>query len=301
MLDTSPRVGLAAGEVPPVRAGNVCDAKALRHRLQQLLAGLERADETLLRLVAQAQANRIHMVLEDEHGKFFRDWTSFATAPVPWGLGLSPALVEELAREHRDPARRARLVMDAPLVLRYRGGQPGHLPTRAPGGAPLDRPRTPRRRVLNGTDYVLQRLKRDHPALLRQVAEGALSVPQAAERAGLHRRMLRVWDSPMAFARAIVTTFDPPRQREVVDLVQHPERITAPPGANNAAWKRYQQASTPPEDWARQQAAHREAIAAGRRARDAARARARRAASSSPGQPPAAPHGAGAGAGATAT
>ena len=68
--------------------------------------GLERADEVLLRLVAQAQAHRIHLVLEDEHGTFFRDWTSFCTAPIPWGLGISQALIDELAREHRDPGRR---------------------------------------------------------------------------------------------------------------------------------------------------------------------------------------------------
>jgi hypothetical protein len=224
---------------------------------------VERADETLAVLAATAQEKRIFLVLEDERGRYFETWTDFCVAPVPWGLGLDQAMVARLVEEHRDPRRRARLVLEAPLLLRARGGVPGHASTRSPG-APSRRGR------LNGADYLLQRLKRDFPELLERVADGTLpSIAAAAEQAGLKQRKLRVLANPMAVARLIVTTFDPSAQREVVDLVEHPERITAPPGANSAAWKRYREATPPPVALARERAAPREAAAAGRRARDA--------------------------------
>jgi len=263
--------------VPHVRAGSVTDAKLLRARLQQLLAGLERADETVAVLAATAQEKRIYLVLEDPQGRYFTDWTSFCTAPVPWGLGLDVRVVDALVQEYRDPRRRARLVLEAPLLLRYRGGQLGHAPTRGAAAPTPDAARKGKRTV-NGTDYVLQRLKRDFPELLQQVADGTLpSIRAAAEQAGLHRRMLRVLDTPMALARLIVTTFDAAGQGEILDLVQHPEKITAPPGRNSAAWKRYREATTPPDELAREQAAHRAAVDAGRRERNAAAERARRA------------------------
>jgi hypothetical protein len=256
---------------PHIRAGSVADAKALRARLQQVLAATERAEETLAVLAATAQEKKIYLVLEDERGRYFPDWTAFCTARAPWGLGLAAAVVARLVEEHRDPRRRARLVLEAPLLLRARGGVPGHAPTRAPEAPP-------KRRRLNGADYLAQRLKRDFPELLEQVATGALpSIAAAAEQAGLKQRKLRVLANPMAVARLIVATFDAAGQREVVDLIEHPERITAPPGANSTAWKRYREATTPPDELARARAAHREAVATGRREREAARGRERRA------------------------
>lgn len=225
------RAGLLPHAPPPVRAGSRPDAKALRARLQALLQGLERADEVLLRLIDQAQANHIYLVLEDERGEFFPDWTAFATSPQPWGLGISEALVAELAREHVDPKRRARLVMNAPVVLRYQG-------LRHPG--PDRPPPTPPNHRGNPGDYWLARLRRDHPELLEQVADGRLpSIAAAARLAGLVQPRVNVILTPMNVARLIVCHLDPDGQAELVDLVAHPERITAPAGHHSPAWKAY--------------------------------------------------------------
>jgi len=275
-----PTAAAPVPDVPQVRAGSHFDAKQLRSRIQQLLAGMERADDQLRLLCETARDRKIFLMLEGPSGAYFRDWTEFVSAPLPWGLGMRPDLIEQLVKEHRDPTRRARLVLEAPLQLRYRGGQLGHASTRGPAAPAPDAARKGSRskRAINGTDYLLQRLKRDFPELLQQVADGTLpSIRVAAEQAGIHRRLLSVLDTPMAFARAIVCHFDPAGQREIVDLVTHPERITAPPGKHSTAWKAYREATTPPDELARERAAEREAVAAGRRERNAAKERDRRA------------------------
>src|SRR4030095_2405777 len=99
----------------------------------------QRLDAEVAVLAATMQERRAYLLLQDEHGTFFQDWTSFCAALSPLGLVWTPQLVDVLAKEALDPARRARLVMDAPLLLKSVGGQRAHAPTRAAGGAPLQR------------------------------------------------------------------------------------------------------------------------------------------------------------------
>ena len=283
MLTPSPAAPLArpvpaARELPPVRAGNVPDAKALRTRLQTLLQGLERADEVLFRLVAQAQVNRIYLVLEDPRGRFFKDWTSFCTAPRPWGLGISQALVDELAREQRDPRRRARLTLEGPLLLQTRSAP-------RKGRAPAS--------VTRGMEYSLQRLLRDRPDLLQRVASGELpSLQAAAELAGHRPPFSAVLVEPESLARLIVSRLEPAQQAEVIRLVQHPQEIPDPGHGRNPHWERYKARTVPAEVLAQQRAqakaerrAHRQAYEAAYNARRTAARRAQR----GPQQPPPAP------------
>jgi hypothetical protein len=240
--------------VSPVRAGSHYDAKRLRALIQEALRASDRLDDRVRVLCQTAREKAIYKMLQDPTGAYFASWSDFCTAPAPWGLGLHEGLLAEVAREQTDPKRRARLVLERPLLLRHRGGQSGHLPTRPQAGQDLGRPPA-KRRPISGADYQLQRLKRDFPELLQQVADGTLpSIAAAAARAGLHRPKLRVLANPMAVARLVVVTFDAAGQREIVDLILDPRRITAPPGAHSAAWKAYHAATTTPEERAREEA-----------------------------------------------
>ena len=255
MLTTPPAAPLArtVPDLPPVRAGNVPDAKALRTRLQTLLMGLERADEVLLRLVAQAQAHCIFMVLEDEHGTFFRDWTSFCTAPIPWGLGINQALIDELAREHRDPAAGP----DGPgrppdPALPGRAARPRPYPAlawRATPGRPRPAAPNPTPRAPGTVEYQLQRLKRDHPEILQQLAEGKIrSVAAAAELAGPPHQAAGAQD-PDGHGQGHRLRVPAGGRRGDRGAVTHPEKIPAPPGPRNwleALRGQRAPASTPP-------------------------------------------------------
>jgi hypothetical protein len=231
-----PPAPATAVPVPRVRAGSRYDAKQLRARIQEALRGADLLDDRVRLLCETAREHKIHMMLEDGRGKFFESWTDFCVAAQPWGLGLDPTLLAEVARESTDPRRRARLALEAPLAMKRRGGQPGHASTHT--GKP--RQRKPR---LHGGEYVLQRLRRDFPHLLAKVATGELpNIKAAALAAGLARPMLTCRADPMAVARMVVVKFGPPERREIVDLLLHPERITGPRGRDTAAWKRYKAA-----------------------------------------------------------
>ena len=104
-------------------------------------------------------------------------------------------------------------------------------------------------------DYSLQRLKRDRPDLLEQVASGDLPSLQAvAELAGHRPPFSGVLVDPQNIARLIVSRLEPPQQEEVIDLVQHPERITDPEHGKNPHWEAYRARTTPPEVLAQQRA-----------------------------------------------
>jgi hypothetical protein len=213
-------------ERPRIRVGSNYDAKVLRSKIQALLAGVERAGDVLAALLDQARAKAIHLMLEAPGGGYFTDFTEFALCPAPHGLGMAPALIEVLGQERVDPRRRARVALESSASLRPRGGQPGRPPRRP----------TP----TSSTEYALLRLKRDHPGLLQQVADGTLpSIDAAAKLAGLRRPKVHVFLEPMSVARLIVTRLDDAQQREVVDLVRCPERITAPAGGRCPHWDAY--------------------------------------------------------------
>jgi hypothetical protein len=292
----SPAAGPApAGALPRVRPGSLADAKACRTRLQQLLAGLDRAGRVLDVLIAQAKANRIFLLLEDRQGNYFDSWEAFCTAAVPWGLGLPPALLDELVAERNDPRILARRVLAAPAQLAphglarsaYRTAPPAPSPgpESAGGGAAGDRDpgaspetdadeggpgaanegtlgraplRAPDTGVLHpgtGTNYLLARLRRDRPDLLAQVADGLLpSAEAAAVVAGIVARKVSVSLTPMSFARAVVKHLTPAERAEVVDLLQHPERIPDPQ-SRSASWARRRAEETPEARAAREQKA----------------------------------------------
>ena len=168
---------------------------------------------------------------------------------------MDRGLVEELVKEHGDPKRRARLMLESDVVIRRQGVRADRAPTRdapAAGAAPDQRLTAADR----GTTYKLARLKRDHPAVLERLARGELpSVEAAWEAAGFRVAHLKVFLDPMNIARVVVTRLSPAEQREVVDLVQHPEKITAPPhGRASAAWRAFDAARTTPEERARREA-----------------------------------------------
>jgi hypothetical protein len=242
MLDTLTAPAAALPVVPRVRTGSQTDAKRLRARLQQVLAGAVRVNETLELLVETAREHAIYLMLQGPDGRYFDTWEAFCVAPVPYGLGIPAAALHAVILERTDPQARARRALTAaPVRLLPTGGQPGHAPTRRPKGADMALPYPKPRRAVNGGDYWLARLRRDHPELLRKVATGALpSIMAAAVEAGLVQRRLTVVGNPMAMARAIVCEFSEAEQAQILALLQHPERITPPPGKHGASWKRYQ-------------------------------------------------------------
>ena len=261
---TPPPAPAAPLPVPHVRAGSHYDAKRLRGRIQQLLAAVDRADGQLRVLCQQARDKKIFLVLEDPRGRYFPDWTAFVTAPQPWGLGLDGGLVDALVEEARDPARRARLMLASDVVVGRQGV------------------RSPRRLAATerGAQYKLARLKRDHPDVLERLARGELpSLKAAWAAAGFRTGEARVFLDPMNVARVVVTRLPPAAQREVVELLQHPERITAPPrGRTSAAWRAFDEARTTPEERARREAERAARYAATRAAIDARKREQRRAA-----------------------
>lgn len=223
--------------LPRIRPGSRFDAKGLRSRILELLTDLDRAGDRLATLFELAQEKQIHLMLEAPAGGYFPDWTAFATTRPPWGLGLPPALATTLAAEQRDPHRRARLALQSAVVLGRRGRQEGPVP--AVRLTANDR----------GTAYKLARLKRDHPAILQQLADGTLpSIAAAWEAAGFHLPRLHLVVAPMPLARVVVTRLDGEQQRELVDLLTHPEKITAPPhGRASAAWRAFAAARSTPK------------------------------------------------------
>ena len=250
----APTVPAAPVPVPTVRVGSHIDAKALRSKIQQLLAGIDRADEQVRLLCQTARERRIYLLLQGPDGTYFPDWSSFCVAPVPWGLGLDPGMLAELAKEQADPKRRARLALEAPLALGRQGVNQNHRSRQNRQGAKPTRPR------LHGGEYVLQRLKRDFPHLLAKVATGELpNIKAAALAAGLARPMLTCRADPMAVARMVVSKFDLLERQEIVHLLTHPERITGPQGRDSAAWKHYKRTTMPPEEFAQREAERREA------------------------------------------
>lgn len=222
--------------VPPVHVGSHFDAKRLRAKLQGLLAGVERAGDVLGTLLATAKEKAIYAMLEGPDGAYFPDWTAFVTCPQPWGLGVEAGLVETLVKEHRDPKRRARLVLEGPQLLLTRSA-----------------PRKGRQgQGVRGIEYSLQRLRRDRPELLERVAAGELTIQAAAELAGHRPPFSAVLVEPQAIARLVVSRLDDPGQREVVDLIAHPERIPDPGHGKNPHWEAYKARTTPPDVLAQQ-------------------------------------------------
>jgi len=253
----------AAGvPVPNVRAGSHVDAKAMRARIQQLLAGIDRADEQLSVLCQAARDRKIYMLLEDPRGRYFTSWSDFCVAPVPWGLGLHPAMVEEVVKEQRDPKRRARLALEGPLLLQTRAAPRKGRTARVPA---------------RGQEYSLQRLKRDRPDLLTRVATGELTIQAAAEQAGHRPPFTSVLVEPMAIARVVVSRLDEAQQRELLDLIRHPEQITDPGHGTNPHWEAYLARTLGPEGLARRRAEAKRARAAERAAYEAAYREQRRA------------------------
>ena len=194
-------------------------------------------------------------MLEDPHGCYFEDWTGFATSPQPWGLGMSRELIGELVKEQRDPKRKARLVLEGPLLLQTRAA-----PRKGRTAAPA-----------RGFEYSLQRLKRDRPDLLERVASGDLTIQAAAELAGHRPPFSAVLVEPQSIARLIVSRLEPPQQEELIDLVRHPERITDPEHGRNSFWTAYKERTTPPEVLAEQRARKAAELLARRQASVAAR------------------------------
>ncbi len=227
--------------VPParVRVGSHVDAKAMRSRIQQLLAGIDRADEQVRVLCQAARAAKIYMVLEDQRGKYFTSWSDFCVAPVPWGLGLDEGVLAEVAKEQADPKRQARRVLEGPLLLQTRAAPRKGRATRVPA---------------RGLEYSLQRLKRDRPDLLTKVATGELTIQAAAEQAGHRPPMAGVLVEPMSLARLVVSRLDEAQQRELLHLVQHPAEITDPGHGTNAYWEAYLARTIGPEALARRRA-----------------------------------------------
>jgi hypothetical protein len=260
VLTLRPVLAAPVPQGPDVRPGSFVDAKRLRARLQQLLQALDRADETIRVLCQQARDRRVYLLLEGPDGRYFRDWTAFVTAPVPWGLGVDGGLVDALVKERRDPQRRARLVLERPDGLQDRAAPPGKKPRRPRGSRP----------AVRGTEYDLFRLKRDHPEILQQLADGEIrSIREAAELAGLRPPLVTVLVDPMNLARLIVTRLDDAGQREVIRLVQHPREITAPGGGGSRHWEAFRERTTAADELARERAqasaekaAHREAYMA---------------------------------------
>lgn len=242
-------------DVPNVRPGSTWDAKLLRGRIQTLLAEMDRAGDHLGALLETARDKHIYRMLESPTGGYFPDWTAFVTAPQPWGLGMDAALLEALVKEGRDPHRRARLVLEGPPLLETRSAP-------RKGRAPAPRVR--------GTEYSLQRLKRDRPELLERVAAGELTIQAAAEQAGHRPALTGVLVEPQSLARLIVSRLDAAQQRELLDLVAHPEKITDPGHGTNAYWDAYRERTTPPDELARQRARAAAAKAAHRKAYEAA-------------------------------
>jgi hypothetical protein len=264
MLETTTRPDLTITpaaplpEVPACRTGSHYDAKQLRAKIQQLLAAVDRAHDQVRLLCELARERQIHRMLEGPTGAYFRDFTEFCVAPQPWGLGLNEALIEELAKEHRDPKRQARLVLEGPLLLQ----------TRSAPRKGRDAATVPSR----GTPYSLQRLKRDRPDLLERVAAGELTIQAAAEQAGHRPPFTGVLVEPQSLARLIVSRLDDAQQRQVVHLVLHPREITDPEhGKPNPFWTAYRARTTPPEELARERERKARDLAARRAASQAAR------------------------------
>lgn len=249
-------------EPPCVRPGSAYDAKRMRERILGLLAGLERAGDTLTTLLQTAREKAVYRMLTGPDGAYFPDWSSFCTCPAPWGLGLDAAALDALVREQRDPRRKARLVLEGPPLLRTRAG-----------------PRTGRPGV-RGLEYTLARLRRDRVDLLERVAAGALSIQAAAELAGHKPPITGVLVEPQSIARLVVSRLDDDGQREVIRLVQHPREIPDPGHGRNPYWEGYKARTRSPEELSRSRAraqaaktAHRKAYqAAYREQRKAARA-----------------------------
>lgn len=228
-------------DLPPVHVGSRFDAKQLRGRIQALLVAVGRADEQVRLLCQQARDRKIFMVLEDPSGKYFDSWSAFVTAPVPWGLGMPTDVIEALVKEHRDPKRQARLVLEGPQLLQSRNA-----PRKGRQAGPA---------AARGTPYTLQRLRRDRVDLLERVASGELTIQAAAELAGHRPPFTGVLVEPQAIARLIVSRLEPPQQQEVVHLVLHPQEITDPGhGQKSAYWEAYRQRTTPPEVLAQERA-----------------------------------------------
>jgi hypothetical protein len=245
-------------DLPRTRPGSRWDAKLLRQRIQSALQAADRVDEQVRLLCEQARSRRIYLVLEDPQGNYFQDWTSFVTAPIPWGLGMNPALIDELVKERRDPKRQARLVLEGPPLLQTRSAprkgrtQPG----------------------VRGLEYTLARLRRDRVDLLERVAAGELTIQAAAELAGHKPPIAGVLVEPAAIARLIVSRLDEPQQREVIRLVQHPQEIPDPLHGTNAHWEAFLERTLGAEAVARKRteaaaakAAHKEAYKAAYRGR----------------------------------
>jgi hypothetical protein len=272
-----PQPAAPVPDAPTVRAGSYYDAKVLRAKLQALLGELDRAHDHLAMLLDLAQERRIFLMLEGPDGQYFRDWTAFVVAPQPWGLGMSEALIAALVKEQRDPQRRARLVLEGPQVLQTRAAP---RKGRAAG-------------TVRGLEYSLQRLRRDRPDLLEKVATGELpSIQAAAEAAGHRPPFSAVLVEPMAIARLAVSRLDEGQQRELIDLIQHPEKIIDPAHGRNPHWDHYRARTTPPDVLAQQRAeaaaakrAHREAYEVAYKARRRATREAQRAQAHSVGLP----------------
>ncbi len=213
MLSTPPAVAPAVVVVPHVRAGSHADAKLLRSRLQQVLAGVSRASETLELLVESARQHAIHLMLRGPDGRYFATWEAFCCAPLPYGLGvpaeaIAAEAIAAVIAERTDPRARARAVLEGPLLLQTRSA-----PRKGRAAAPA-----------RGMEYTLQRLKRDRPDLLERVASGELTVQAAAELAGHRPPLAGVLVEPQSIARLIVSRLEPQQQEEVIRLVQHPGR-----------------------------------------------------------------------------
>ena len=176
MLDhTAVTPAPATAPLARIRAGSIDDAKKCRAVLQQLLASRATRSAYLETLATVAQSKQIHLLLRDGHGRFFTSWEAFVTAPLPHGLGVSLAVLDEVVKERTDLRVIARRLLreDVPgqLLLgrrsRRRRADPATAGTTGPPPG-------------TGRAYWLARLRRDRPDLLAQVESGELPSALAA-------------------------------------------------------------------------------------------------------------------------
>jgi hypothetical protein len=162
-------------QAPP---GSPAWARAVQVELQTLLDEAT-SDLRAIRVYIKGMGDyKAYQQLDDEFGHPFSSFRAFAQAKRPWGLAYDPDFLEAIEAEVR-PMTLGEKVAEVQALQRHGGdhksdvfqGSHGYLEKNDRGSA-----------------YRIARLKRDHPAIAEDLAEGKYpSVRAAAKVAGIVR------------------------------------------------------------------------------------------------------------------
>ena len=153
-------------------------ARAVHVHMQTMLEDATTQLQRFRRCIRLFDTERGYQHLDDEYGHPFPSLRAFCTTKPPYGLGYDPILLEAMVVETREMTLGEK-IKEIKALQEHGGDRRGE-------GFQVDNVNLKAGQGGNSRDYLLARMKRDHPEIAESLARGEYpSVRAAAKAAGL--------------------------------------------------------------------------------------------------------------------